>query len=163
MEQNDVWHYILPFPFESEKRQLIWKVLQSKIGKSLLMNIKLEGRTYQKDLISKTSYSNKSIIQYLKRMVLADILEEGLEKVKSNKRKVLVKWYLPTKLGKWFIIFLKPTGEIRPELVADIIKEIFQVYASSIVELCNNFNIEITAFQDVLNEECENKRCLEKK
>ena len=66
MEQNDVWHYILPFPFESEKRQLIWKVLQSKIGKSLLMNIKLEGRTYQKDLISKTSYSNKSIIKYNK-------------------------------------------------------------------------------------------------
>ena len=61
------------------------------------------------------------------------------------------------------IIFLKPTGEIRPELVSKIIKEIFQVYASSIVELCNNFQIEITTFKDVLNEEYDNKRNLEKK
>lgn len=153
MGNKDVWHYILPFPFENEKRQLIWKVLQSKIGKSLLMNIKLDNRTYQKDLINETAYSNKSIIQYLKRMVSADILVEGMEKVLSKKRKVRVKWYVPTKLGRWFIIFLKPTEEIQSELAIKIIKEVFQVYASSIVEVCNNFKIEIKTFQDILNKE----------
>ena len=153
MGNKDVWHYILPFPFENEKRQLIWKVLQSKIGKSLLMNMKLDDRTYQKDLINETTYSNKSIIQYLKRMVSADILVEGMEKILSKKRKVRVKWYVPTKLGRWFIIFLKPTEEIQSELAIKIIKEIFQVYASSIVEVCNNFKIEIKTFQDILNKE----------
>ena len=34
-----------------------------------------------------------------------------------------------------------------------IIKEVFQVYASSIVEVCNNFKIEIKTFQDILNKE----------
>jgi len=109
MGDKDVWHYILPFPFETEKRRLIWSVLQSKVGKSLLMNMALEGRTYQRDLINGTSYSNKSIIEYLKRMVSADILEEGMERVTTGKRKVRVKWYVPTNLGRWFILFLKPT------------------------------------------------------
>jgi hypothetical protein len=157
MGNKDVWHYILPFPFESEKRTLIWSVLQSKVGKSLLMNMKLDGRTYQKDLINETAYSNKSIIEYLKKMVSADILEQGMEKLATGKRKVRVKWYVPTKLGRWFILFLKPTEDIAPELAKKIIEEIFQVYASSIVEVCEGFGIDINTFRKILDNEYTNK------
>ena len=161
MGDNDVWHYILPFPLETEKRRLIWSVLQSKVGKSLLMNMKLEGRTYQRDLINGTSYSNKSIIEYLKRMVSAEILEEGMEQVATGKRKVRVKWYVPTKRGRWFILFLKPTEEISPELVRKTIDEIFHVYASSIVEVCENFGIHIEVFRNILNSEYSKKAATE--
>ncbi len=157
MGDNDVWHYILPFPFENEKRRLIWSVLQSKVGKSLLMNMKLDGRTYQRDLINGMPYSNKSIIEYLKRMVSADILEQGMEQVTTGKRKVRIKWYVPTKLGKWFILFLKPTEEIPPERIRKTIKEIFHVYASSIVEVCENFEINIYVFRKILNIKYSNK------
>jgi hypothetical protein len=157
MGNNDVWHYILPFPFENEKRTLIWSVLQSKVGKSLLMKLKLDGRTYQKDLINETAYSNKSIIEYLKKMVSAGILEQGMEKVTTGKRKVRVKWYVPTKLGRWFILFLKPTEDIPPELGKNIIEEIFQVYASSIVEVCEDFGIDINTFRKILDTEYYNK------
>ena len=161
MGDNDIWHYILPFPFENEKRRLIWSVLQSKVGKTLLMNMKLDGRTYQRDLIKGTSYSNKSIIEYLKRMVSADILEQGMEQVTTGKRKVRIKWYVPTKLGRWFILFLKPTEEISPDLVRKTIEEIFQVYASSIVEVCENFGINIDLFRKILNKEYSNKTITE--
>lgn len=157
MGDDVVWHYILPFPLENEKRRLIWSVLQSKVGKSLLMNMKLDGRTYQKDFINGTPYSNKSIIEYLKRMVSADILEQGMEQVATGKRKVRIKWYVPTKLGRWFILFLKPTEEIQPELARKIIEEIFHVYASSIVEVCENFGINIDVFRNILNTEYHNK------
>ena len=153
MEENQIWHYILPFPLETEKRRLIWSILQSKVGKSLLMNMNLEGRTYQRDLINGTSYSNKSIIEYLKRMVSADMLEQGMEQVAKGKRKVRIKWYVPTKLGRWFILFLKPTEEIPPDLVRKTIEEIFHVYASSIVEVCENFGIDIEVFRNILNSE----------
>ena len=153
----DVWHYILPFPLETEKRRLIWSVLQSKVGKSLLMSMKLDGRTYQRDFITGTPYSNKSIIEYLKRMVSADILEQGMEQVETGKRKVRIKWYVPTKLGRWFILFLKPAEEIPPELVRKTIEEIFHVYASSIVEVCENFGIDIDVFRKILNTEYNNK------
>ena len=157
MGNNDVWHYILPFPLETEKRRLIWSVLQSKVGKSLLMNMSLEGRTYQRDIINGTSYSNKSIIEYLKRMVSAGMLEQGMEQVATGKRKVRVKLYVPTKLGRWFILFLKPTEEISPELVRKTIDEIFYVYASSIVEVCENFGIDINVFRNILNSEYSKK------
>jgi hypothetical protein len=157
MGDKDVWHYILPFPFETEKRRLIWSVLQSKVGKSLLMNMALEGRTYQRDLINGTSYSNKSIIEYLKRMVSAGILEEGMERVTAGKRKVRIKWYIPTNLGRWFILFLKPTEEISPVLVRKTIEDIFQVYASSIVEVSENFGINIDVFRDILKKEYNKK------
>ena len=157
MEEDQVWHYILPFPLETEKRRLIWSVLQSKVGKSLLMNMKLEKRTYQRDIINGTSYSNKSIIKYLKRMVSADMLEQGMEQVATGKRKVRIKWYVPTKLGRWFILFLKPTEEISPELVRKTIEEILHVYASSIVEVCENFGINIEVFRNILNTEHRKK------
>ena len=157
MGDKDVWHYILPFPLENEKRKLIWSILQSKVGKSLLMNIKLDGRTYQRDFINGTPYSNKSIIEYLKRMVSAGILEQGMEQVATGKRKVRIKWYVPTNLGRWFILFLKPTEEIPPELVRKTIEEIFHVYASSIVEVCDNFGIDIDVFRRILNKEYSSK------
>ena len=161
MEEDQVWHYILPFPLETEKRRLIWSVLQSKVGKSLLMNMKLERRTYQRDLIKGTSYSNKSIIEYLKRMVSADMLEQGMEQVTTGKRKVRIKWYVPTKLGRWFILFLKPTEEISPNLVRKTIEEILHVYASSIVEVCKNFRIDIDVFRNILNSEYSKKTTTE--
>jgi hypothetical protein len=155
---DDVWHYILPFPFEAEKRKLIWSILQSKIGKSLLMNMNLESRTYQRDFIKDTPYSNKSIIEYLKKMVSADILEEGMEQISAGKRKVRVKWYTPTQLGRWFILFLKPTEEIPPELVRQTIEEIFHVYATSIVDLCENFQIDIEVFRNILEKQSNKKQ-----
>jgi len=161
MEEEQIWHYVLPFPLETEKRRLIWSVLQSKVGKSLLMNMNLEGRTYQRDIINGTSYSNKSIIEYLKRMVSADMLEQGMEQVATGKRKVRIKWYVPTKLGKWFILFLKPTEEISPDLVRTTIEEIFHVYASSIVEVCENFGINIEVFRNILNTEYSKKPATE--
>ena len=157
MEDNDVWHYILPFPLETEKRKLIWSVLQSKIGKTLLMDMKVDGRTYQRDLIKGTSYSNKSIIEYLKRMVSAGMLEQGMEQDTTRKRKVRIKWYVPTKLGRWFILFLKPTEDIPPELVRKTVEEIFHVYASSIVELCENLGIDIDVFRKILKTKYSNK------
>jgi len=157
MGDNDVWHYILPFPLETEKRRLIWRVLQSKVGKSLLMSMKVDGRTYQRDLITGTPYSNKSIIEYLKRMVSAGMLEQGMEQVSTGRSKIRIKWYVPTKLGRWFILFLKPTEEISPDLVRRTIEEIFHVYASSIVEVCENFGIDLNVFRSILNKEYQEK------
>jgi hypothetical protein len=157
MEDNDVWHYILPFPLDNQKRKLIWSVLQSKIGKSLLMAMKVDGQTYQRDLINRTSYSNKSIIEYLKRMVSAGMLKQGMEQDSKGKRKVRIKWYVPTKLGRWFILFLKPAEEIPSELVRKTVEQIFQVYASSIVELSEDFKIDIKVFHKILTKEYNNR------
>ena len=148
-----VWPYVLPFPLEAEKRKLIWSILQSKVGMSILMKLRVEDRTYQQNLIRGTPYSNKSIIEYLKRMVSAGMLEEGMEQAKTEKRRVWVKWYKPTRLGRWFILFLKPPGEIPPDLAKKTIEELFLVYSSSIVEVCEKYGINLDSFHRILNEQ----------
>ena len=153
LETERVWPYVLPFPLEPEKRRLIWSILQSKVGMSILTKLKIESRTYQQDLIRETPYSNKSIIEYLKRMVSSDILEHGMEQVTTKKRRVWVKWYTPTKLGRWFILFLRSPQEISSDLARKTIEELFQVYSSSIVEVCEKYEIELDSFHRILNEQ----------
>ena len=157
MEEERVWPYVLPFPLEPEKRKMIWGILQSKVGMSILTKLKAKDRTYQQDLIRGTPYSNKSIIEYLKRMVSAGMLEHGMEQVKTEKRRIWVKWYIPTKLGRWFILFLKPPGEIPADLAKKTIEELFQVYSSSIVEVCEKYGINLDIFHRILNEQYREK------
>ena len=158
MEEERVWPYVLPFPLEPEKRKMIWGILQSKVGMSILTKLKVEDRTYQQDLIRGTPYSNKSIIEYLKRMVSAGMLEHGMEQVKTENRRIWVKWYIPTRLGGWFILFLKPPGEIPADLARKTIEELFQVYSSSIVEVCEKYGINLDIFHHILNEQYREKK-----
>jgi len=157
LEAERVWPYVLPFPLEAEKRKLIWSILQSKVGMSILMKLKGEGRTYQQDLIRETPYSNKSIIEYLKRMVSAGMLEQGMEQVPTEKRRIWVKWYTPTRLGRWFILFLKPPEEVPSDLARKTIEELFQVYSSSIVEVCEKYGINLDSFHRILDEQYRKK------
>ena len=153
MEVEKVWPYVIPFPLEAERRKLIWSIFQSKVGMSILMKLDVEGRTYQQDLIRETPYSNKSIIEYLKRMVSAGMLEGGMEQAITEKRRVWVKWYKPTRLGRWFILFLKPPNEIPPALAKKTIEELFLMYSSSIVEVCEKYGINLDSFHRILNEQ----------
>jgi hypothetical protein len=153
LKVEKVWPYVIPFPLDAEKRKLIWSILQSKVGMSILMKLSLEDRTYQQNLIRGTPYSNKSIIEYLKRMVSAGMLEEGMKQAKTVKRRVWVKWYKPTRLGRWFILFLKPPKEIPPDLAKKTIEELFLVYSSSIVDVCEKYGINLDSFHRVLNEQ----------
>jgi len=149
-----VWPYVLPFPLEAEKRKLIWSILQSRVGMSILTRVKVEGRTYQQELMRGTPYSNKSVIQYLKRMVSAGMLEHGMERATTEKKRgVWVKWYTPTQLGKWFILFLRHPREIPPDLARKTIEELFQVYSSSIVEVCERYGLSVESFHRILNEQ----------
>lgn len=158
MEKERVWPYVLPFPLEAEKRRLIWSVLQSKVGMSVFMRLRVEGLTYQQDLIRRAPYSNKSIIEYLKRMVSAGMLEQGMEQTRRDKKKVWVKWYKPTRFGRWFILFLRPPEEVPSDLALEIVEELFRVYSSSIVEVCEKYGISLDSFHQILDKQYRKSR-----
>lgn len=153
LKGNRVWPYVLPFPLEATKRRLILSILQSKMGVNILTRIGIDARTFQHDLIGRLGYSNKSIIKYLKKMVDASILEEGMERVAEKGKATWMKWYTPTSLGKWVILFLTPPEEIRPELAKQIIEELFRLYSSSVVEVCEKYGFTVDSFQQVFDEE----------
>lgn len=144
---NDrVWPYVLPFPLDSEKRRLIWSILQSRVGLRILGKVRVEERTYQHDLIEELPYSNKSIIKYLKKMVKAAVLEQGMEVTTERRRTVWIKWYQPTSLGRWLVLFLKSPSEVSQDLTKTTIEELFRLYSSSIVEVCERYGLDIDSF-----------------
>jgi hypothetical protein len=85
-------------------------------------------------------------------MVLAGILEEGMEQVATKKKRMWVKWYTPTQLGRWFILFLKNPDEISSDLARKTIEELFQLYSSSIVEVCEKYGLRLDFFHRILDE-----------
>lgn len=148
-----VWPYVLPFPLDSEKRGAIWNILQSRVGLKILGKMSVDERTYQHDLMEQLPYSNKSIIKYLKKMVRAEVLEQGMEVSTEKGRAVWVKWYKPTSLGKWLILFLKPPSEVSLDLTKTVIGELFRLYSASIVEVCQRYGMDIDSFHQGLDKE----------
>jgi hypothetical protein len=122
---------------------------------SILTRLRLDGRTYLQELIKQTPYSNKSIIGYLKKMVWAGILEQGREVIKTEKKRVWVKWYAPTQLGRWFILFLKNPDEISSDLARKTIEELFALYSSSIVEVCEKYGLSLDFFHQILDKQAQ--------
>ncbi len=148
-----VWPYVLPFPLDSEKRRLIWSILQSRVGSEILGELRVDEQTYQHDLIEKLPYSNKSIIKYLKKLVKAGILEQGMKVSTDKRRNVWIKWYEPTSLGKWLILFLKLPSQVSLELTKKVVEELFRLYSSSIVEVCQRYSLDIDSFHRDLDKQ----------
>lgn len=153
MKDNRIWPYVLPFPLATKKRKLILSILESRMAINILTHIRIDARTFQHDLIGRLRYSNKSIIKYLKQMVEAGVLEEGMERIVEKGKPTWMKWYVPTSLGKWVILFLTPPKEIRPELAKQTIEELFRLYSSSVVEVCEKYGLTIESFQQAFDEE----------
>lgn len=157
MKQNPneerVWPYILPFPLDTSKRRLIWIVLQSRVGLKILGEMVVDKKTYQHDLIEKLPYSNKSVIKYLKKMVQAAVLKQGMEEKTERGRTVWLKWYQPTSLGRWLVLFLKPPREVSQDLTKTVIEELFNLYSSSIVEAAQRYSLDIESFHRYLDRE----------
>jgi len=153
MKAERVWPYVLPFPIDAKQRSLIWSILQSKVGMSILMRMKMDARTYQQELIKETPYSNKSIIEYLKKMVMAHTLDQGMESHLTRKRKrIWMKWYTPTQLGRWLILFLKQPEKIPPNTARETVEELFQLYSSGIVQVCQRYGFNLDSFHHTLDQ-----------
>jgi len=151
-KDSQFWPYVLPFPLDVRQRKLLWGILQSKVGTDILKSLKLDRRTYQQELIRTLPHSNKSIIEYLKRMVSIGILEQGMERIATEEKTVWMKWYAPTEVGKWLILFLKPPEEVPLEVARDTIEELFKIYSSNIVEVSEKYGVHIDYFHRVLEE-----------
>ncbi len=145
----ELWPFILPLP---KNKWMQYKILLSAFGSkvafSILKNLKIEGKTYQKDLIKKLSqHSNKSILNYLKLFVEAKVLEEGMEQCKIEGKTVWIKWYKPTFLGKWLILLLISPKKLSKEEIKEMSKAFLKFYAKSLAKFCINYEINPEEFK----------------
>jgi hypothetical protein len=150
----ELWPFILPLP---KKKWMQYKILLSAFGSkvafSILKNLKIEGKTYQKDLLKKlTQHSNKSILNYLKLFVEAKILEEGMEQSKIEGKTAWIKWYKPTFLGKWLILLLTSPKKLSKDEIKEMSRDFLKFYAKNLAKFCSEYEIDPEEFKKIFEE-----------
>ena len=147
-----LWPYILPLPIERKEFDRVFKaVFGSKAALEVLKRSSPNKRIYQKELISELGFSNKTVIEALKKLVSVGILEEGMERRKENGKTVWIKWYMPTFQGKWFVLLLQPIENISRDEAKEIVIELFTLYMKHITKLCADYGMKPEIFRSTMN------------
>ena len=145
--------YILPLPKDREDQRKFYRwVFGSDTALDILREVSLEGKIYQRDLIASLDYSNKTIIETLKRLVSLNVLQEGMERTPSKDRTVWVKWYRPTDVGKWIVLLFLPPKEVKSEVVEEALRQLFELYIRNAVELCETYDLDEGILRIVFDE-----------
>lgn len=145
---EEPWPYILPLPAEPrDQYRVLASIFSSEIALEILKKLRLEGKTYQKEILDALSkHSSKSVLKYLMQLSKNGILEEGMEKKLVNGRNVWVKWYTPTFVGRWLIMLLVPRDQLPKEQIKEAIIELLSFYARSIAKLCRKYELDPKSF-----------------
>ena len=145
--------YILPLPKNREDQRKFYRwVFGSDTALDILRAASLEKKIYQRDLITSLKYSNKTIIETLKKLVSLNVLQEGMEKALSKDKAVWVKWYSPTSIGRWIVLLFLPPKEVKPELVEETLKQLFELYIRNAIQLCDTYNLDVKILRTVFEE-----------
>jgi predicted transcriptional regulator len=149
---KDLWPYILPLPVERRKLDNVFQaVFGSKAALEVLKRASPNKRIYQKELIAELGFSNKTVIEALKKLVAAGILKEGMERRREKGKTVWTKWYMPTFQGKWLALLVQPTENISRDEAREIVTELFALYMKHIAKLCADYGIEPEIFKSTMN------------
>jgi hypothetical protein len=115
----------------------------------------ISSKIYQKDLVQKLSYSNKTVIENLKSLTKLGVLKEGMEKAKKQKRIVWVKTYLLSDAGKWFALLLAQERELSQQEKAEILQSLFRAYVKWVKDLSGKLDVDTMILKKVFMEEID--------
>jgi sugar/nucleoside kinase (ribokinase family)/DNA-binding HxlR family transcriptional regulator len=123
-------------------------LFKSEAALKILKSMKRDEKNYQSEIIKKLNFSNKTIINQLKKMVKMGILEEYEEKIVKEGTAYWVKWYKLTDVGKWLHYFLINEKEIDKKEFRKILDELTFFYSIGLKYFCKNFRIPLERFYE---------------
>jgi DNA-binding HxlR family transcriptional regulator len=147
--------YVVFLPAE-KKDKILSAIFGSKAGVDLLRFSLRQGiakNLYQKDLVSKLDYSNKTIIENLKTLTQLGVLHESMEKNERDGRIIWIKAYQLTDLGRWFALLLAQEAELTGTERQDILKSLFRTYVKQVKNLAEEIGINKKTLEDTFKEE----------
>jgi len=150
-----VYPYIVFLPIK-KKQQVLQAIFRSTVPVDILkfsINQGISKKIYQKDLIKSLDYSNKTMIEYLKKLTDLGILEEHMEKTESAGRTVWVKYYLLSDLGRWFALLLAKEEALSREEKAEILSSVFRSYARWLKEFAGKLGVKKEDLQEIFAKE----------
>ncbi len=147
--------YVVFLPSE-EKNKVLSAIFGSKAAVDLLKFSLDQGvakSIYQKDLVKRLNYSNKTIIENLKTLTKLGVLDEAMEKNEKEGRIIWVKSYQLTDLGKWFALLMANEEELSEKEKLEIIQNLFRIYVKMIREFSQELHVDKKEFEQIFREE----------
>ena len=147
--------YVVFLPAE-QKDKILSAIFGSKAGVDVLRFSLKQGiakNIYQKEIVKKLNYSNKTIIENLKALTKLGVLNERMEKNENEERTSWVKVYQLTDLGKWFALLLAEEKELTEKEKSEILQSLFRTYVKLVKDLAEELNINKKNLEVILQEE----------
>lgn len=154
---EDLHPYVVFLP-SGQKIKILNAIFGSKAAVDILkFSLKqgISNKIYQKDLVEKLAYSNKTLIENLKSLTKLAVLKEEMEKVQKNGRIVWVKLYQLSDAGKWFALLLAEEKELSVQEKAEILQNLFRVYVRWVKNLSEELHVEKGILEKVFLEEMQ--------
>jgi len=152
---TEAYPYVVFLPAK-QKDDVLSAIFGSKAAVDILkfsITRGISNRIYQKELIEKLSYSNKTIIEHLKSLTKLGVLEESMVKTQNENRIVWLKSYQLTDVGKWFALLLAEKKDMSKEEKAQIFQNIFRRYIRWAGDLSKKLNVEKKVLTEIFLEE----------
>lgn len=147
--------YVVFLPAE-HKTRILGAIFGSKAAVDILkFSLKqgISNKIYQKDLVKKLAYSNKTIIGNLKSITKLKILEENMEKAHEKGRITWVKVYKLTDAGRWFALLLAEEKDLTDNEKAEILQDLFRAYVRWVKDLSDHLHLDKAKLEKAFNEE----------
>jgi len=147
--------YVVFLPSE-QKTKILSAIFGSKAAVDILkfsLNQGTSNKIYQKDLVKKLCYSNKTIIEVLKSLTNFEVLREDMEKIKKEGRIVWVKAYQLSDLGKWFALLLAEEKDLSEKEKAEILQTLFRTYIKWVKDLSEKLHVNKKTLEKIFTEE----------
>jgi hypothetical protein len=142
--------YVVFLPSE-QKTRILSAIFGSKASVDVLkfsLNQGISAKIYQKDMVKRLSYSNKTIIENLKSLTKMGVLKEEMEKDEKNGRTVWVKSYQLSDSGKWFALLLAEDKDLSRTEKAKILQILFKSYVEWVKKLSEKLRIDKKTLED---------------
>lgn len=153
---NEKVHPYLVFLPSMQKHKILRSIFGSKAAVDVLrfsLGQGISNEIYQKDLVRKLPYSNKTIIKTLKSLTSLEVLKEDMEKTKKEGRIVWVKKYQLSDLGKWFALLLAEEKDLSREEKAEIFQNLFRIYIKWAKDLSEKLHVNKKTLETIFTEE----------
>jgi hypothetical protein len=152
---DDLNPYVVFLPAQ-QKNRILRVIFGSKAAVEILRFFVSKGvssKIYQKDLVRKLTYSNKTILGNLKSLTKLGILDEDMEKIERGGRTLWVKAYRLSDVGKWFALLIAEEKDLSDKEKAVILQSIFRRYVKWVRDLSQSLGVSGETLRRIFTEE----------
>jgi hypothetical protein len=151
----DAHPYVVFLPTK-HKDKIMSAIFGSKTAVDILKFSLSQGtsnKIYQKDLVKRLAYSNKTIIEDLKLLTKLGVVNEHMEKIEKEGRTVWVKAYQLSDMGKWSELLLAEEKDLSDRKKAEILQDVFRGYMRWVKTLSENLHVRKEILERIFKEE----------